>query len=185
MRAHKSRDGRIRILVRGDADFVLPRLRGPVRHSERRGYKWHGSAVADRPGAGAKQYVHLIDGTLLSASRRIPWKCHEGQKRCPERSLPKRAAKVTYSFTHPSFDLHPIFLQRTKNGVFSKSHRLLLPCVCARAELTVAARNGRGVCWGHPVTDLLTPRIASFAERIGLSEVQINRIAYEEQSSFR
>ena len=54
-------DMRVGVVVRGDADPVLPRLCGPVGHAERSGHQRHGAAVLGAVAGGADIGVDPVD----------------------------------------------------------------------------------------------------------------------------
>ena len=59
MSADEPRDRRVIVVVRRDADLVLSRLWGPIRHAERSRHKGHGSTVSDCAALGANQRIHI------------------------------------------------------------------------------------------------------------------------------
>src|ERR1035437_9100913 len=65
--ADKAGDGAIVVVVRRDADPVLPCLRCPVSHAERRRHERHCAAISDRTFLTPNQWIDI--GDLISISR--------------------------------------------------------------------------------------------------------------------
>ena len=69
MSADEAGDGRVVVLIRGDADLVLPGLWRPVGHCERRGDKRHRPAITDSAFLGSDQGIDVSKRIAVSGAK--------------------------------------------------------------------------------------------------------------------